>query len=318
VAWAPTHGDDVDVLLRRADVAMYAAKNRREGVVVYQAADDRLTPLHLSTLGDLRRALESPGQLEPHFQPIVELAGGRLTGVEALVRWHHPARGEVMPDDFIPVAEGTSVIHQVTDRVLGLALASRQQWAAQGVEIELAVNVSARALLDVSFSRRLAEAIDGSGAAAGALRLEITESTLLADPARAVDTMHEVRDLGVSLSIDDFGTGYSSMNYLRTLPLDEIKIDRSFVMDMVRSSRDAAVVHSVVDLAHSLGLRVVAEGVEDQEVLDALARAGCDMAQGFHVARPMPAAALLSWAQQRPGLRLAPPPVDSTAHGVAS
>jgi diguanylate cyclase (GGDEF)-like protein len=316
LAWAPTHGDDIDVLLRRADVAMYAAKSRREGVVVYQEEDDRLTPLHLTILGDLRRALDSPGQLEPHFQPIVELDGGRLTSVEALVRWHHPVRGAVPPDEFIPVAEGTSVIHQVTDRVLQLALGSLREWTARGLEIDMAVNISARALLDVSFGERLTRLLEHSGALANTLRLEITESTLLSDPARAVVTMHQLRDLGVRLSIDDFGTGYSSMSHLKTLPLDEIKIDRSFVIDMVRSARDAAVVHSVVNLAHSLGLRVVAEGVEDQQILEALVVAGCDMAQGFHIGRPMTGQAFFAWAEQRRGLRFGP--VAADPRGVAS
>jgi diguanylate cyclase (GGDEF)-like protein len=310
LAWAPEHGDDVDLLLRRADVAMYAAKNRREGVVVYREADDRLTPLHLTTLGDLRRALDAPGQLVPYFQPIVELAGGswswgegRLTGVEALVRWHHPVRGTVLPDEFIPVAEGTTVIHQITDRVLELALAALREWRLHGLQIELAVNISARVLLDDTFSQRLSLLLDRGGADPGALRLEITESTLLNDPARAAVTMHRLRDLGVRLSIDDFGTGYSSMSHLKTLPLDEIKIDRSFVTDMVRSARDAAVVQSIVDLAHSLGLRVVAEGVEDEQIMHALAGAGCDMAQGFHIGQPMPGPQLLEWAGRHGALR---------------
>jgi len=268
-----------------------------------------LTPLHLSTLGDLRRALDARGQLEPYFQPIIELGegvrNGRLSGVEALVRWHHPVRGTVNPDEFIPIAEQTSVIHQVTDRVLERALASLRAWTAAGLRIGLAVNISAPVLLDATFHHRLSSLVAESGTDAGALRLEITESALLSDPARAVATMHRLRDLGVRLSIDDFGTGYSSMSYLRTLPLDEVKIDRSFVLDMVRSRRDTAVVQSVVDLAHSLGLRVVAEGVEDQPTLEALAELGCDLAQGFHIGRPMTGPALLDWAQHRPGPRTA-------------
>jgi len=320
LAWAPTHGDDPDVLLRRADVAMYAAKTRHEGVVVYHESDDRLTPLHLSTLGDLRRALDGTGQLEPHFQPIVALGGGlrggRLVGVEALVRWHHPVRGTVHPDEFIPIAEQTSVIHQVTDRVLERSLESLRAWTAAGQRLSLAVNISAPVLLDATFHHRLSTLLDATGADPGALRLEITESALLSDPARAVATMHRLRDLGVRLSIDDFGTGYSSMSYLRTLPLDEIKIDRSFVLDMVRSHRDAAVVQSVVDLAHSLGLRVVAEGVEDQATLEALAEIGCDLAQGFHIGRPMTGPQLLDWAEQRPTPRPAPRPPQQ--RGMAS
>jgi diguanylate cyclase (GGDEF)-like protein len=313
VAWAPNHGDDVDTLLRRADVAMYAAKNRREGVVVYSDADDRLTPVHLTTLGDLRRALDSEGQLVTHFQPIIQLAGGELASVEALVRWHHPRRGLVPPDDFIPLAEGTSVIHQITDHVLNLSLVSLREWLERGLDIRLAVNLSARTLLDVSFSQRLASLLDRNTVVADRLRLEITESTLLADPTRAIATMHRLRELGLRLSIDDFGTGYSSMNYLKSLPVDEIKIDRTFVTDMLRSARDGAVVHSVVDLAHSLGLHVVAEGVEDEATLHALASVGCDLAQGFHVGRPMTSVALFAWAEQRHDLR---PRSGATAAGT--
>jgi diguanylate cyclase (GGDEF)-like protein len=309
LAWAPTHGDDADVLLRRADVAMYAAKARHEGVVVYHQSDDRLTPLHLSTLGDLRRALDAQGQLEPWFQPIVELSdgvrGGCLSGVEALVRWHHPVRGTVGPDEFIPIAEQTSVIHQVTDRVLQRSLESQRTWTAAGHQIGLAVNISAPVLLEATFTHRLSAMLARNGIGPESLRLEITETALLSDPARATATMHRLRDLGVRMSIDDFGTGYSSMSYLRTLPLDEIKIDRSFVLDMVRSHRDAAVVQSVVDLAHSLGLRVVAEGVEDQATLEALADIGCDLAQGFHIGHPMTASDLLGWAERRPVPRTA-------------
>jgi diguanylate cyclase (GGDEF)-like protein len=301
VAWAPGHGDDVDDvddLLRCADVAMYAAKSRQEGVVVYQASDDHLTPVHLATLGDLRRALDSAGQLVPLFQPIIDLATDRLVGVEALVRWNHPSRGLVVPDDFIPLAERTAVIHQITDHVLDQALASLHGWLAQGLDIRLAVNLSARTLLDVSLTQRLESLLTCHGVPPDRLRLEITESTLVADPTRAIATMHRLNELGVRLSIDDFGTGYSSMSYLKSLPVDEIKIDRSFVTDMVRSPRDSAMVRSVIDLAHTLRLRVVAEGVEDGPTLDALAFIGCDLAQGFHVSRPMQAEALVPWAEQ--------------------
>jgi diguanylate cyclase (GGDEF)-like protein len=303
LAWSPVHGDDVDALLRRADVAMYAAKHRREGIVVYTDADDRLTPVHLTTLGDLRRAVETEGQLITHFQPIIQLTDGQLASVEALVRWQHPVRGLVPPDDFIPVAEGTSVIHQITDHVLQLALGSLRHWQGRGLGLQLAVNLSARTLLDVSFSQRLVSLLERNEIDPCSLRLEITESTLLADPTRAIATMHRLRDLGLRLSIDDFGTGYSSMSYLRSLPVDEIKIDRSFVTDMLRSARDGAVVHSVVDLAHSLGLHVVAEGVEDEATLQALAQVGCDLAQGFHVGRPMTATALFDWAARRGDVR---------------
>jgi diguanylate cyclase (GGDEF)-like protein len=299
VAWAPTHGGGVDHLLRCADVAMYAAKTRRDGVMVYQESDDRLTTLHLATLGDLRRALDSHGQLWTQFQPIIDLTSSRLVGIEALLRWNHPSRGLVPPDEFIPVAEGTAVIHQITDHVLHLALAALHGWAEHGLDLRLSVNLSTRTLLDSSLSSRLESLLHTYGVSPDRLCLEITESTLLADPTRAIATMQRLSELGVRMSIDDFGTGYSSMSYLKSLPVDEIKIDRSFVTDMLGSARDEALVHSVVDLAHSLGLQVVAEGVEDEGTLQALGAIGCDLAQGFHLARPMPAGDLMPWLARR-------------------
>ena len=299
VAWSPDHGEDIDVLLREADVAMCAAKERREGIVVYQSADDQLTPSHLATLGDLRRALESEGQLTALFQPIVSVATERLVAVEALVRWQHPSRGQVSPAEFIPLAEETSIIHQITDHVLDLALGSMDRWLARGLDIHLAVNLSTRTLLDVSLIQRLESLLERHGVPPDRLRLEITEGTLLADPTRSIATMHRLKDLGLRLSIDDFGTGYASMSYLKSLPVDELKIDRLFVSDMLRSTRDGAMVNSVIDLAHGLGLHVVAEGVEDQDTLDALCFVGCDLAQGYLVGRPMTADALYEWAAAR-------------------
>jgi diguanylate cyclase (GGDEF)-like protein len=294
VAWSPMHGDDVDTLLRRADGAMYAAKTRREGVVVCDEEDAR-APTHLSTLGDLRRALDSQDQLLAHFQPIVGIASGRPAGVEALLRWDHPSRGRVMPGDFISVAEGTAVIHGLTDHVVGLAFTSLKEWLAQGIDLEMSVNLSTRTLLDTSLSRRMETLLDHHGIDASRIRLEITESALLADPTRAIATMHRLTELGFRLSIDDFGTGYSSMSYLKSLPVDEIKIDRSFVTDMRRSARDYAVVRSVIDLGHSMGLQVVAEGIEDEATFQELAVLGCDLAQGYHLGRPMSSAALVTW-----------------------
>ena len=311
VAWAPDHGEDVDDLLRRATVAMCAAKERREGIVVYRPADDQLTPVHLATLGDLRRALESEEQLSALFQPIVSVASEHLVAVEALLRWNHPSRGPVSPSEFIPLAEGTSVIHQLTDHVLDLALGSLSRWLAQGLDIHLAVNLSTRTLLDVSLTQRLESLLDHHQIDPDRVRLEITEGTLLADPTRSIATMHRLKDLGLRLSIDDFGTGYASMSYLKSLPVDELKIDRTFVADMLRSTRDGAMVNSVIDLAHGLGLHVVAEGVEDQDTLDALCFVGCDLAQGYFVGRPMTAEALFEWAAARGDLdRLPGHPAD--------
>jgi diguanylate cyclase len=297
IAWSPEHGDDVTALLRRADSAMYAAKARKEGVVTYRAEDDQLAPMHLSMLGDLRRALESPGQLQAWFQPIIALSDTRLAGAEALVRWEHPTRGRVHPADFIPMAEGTALIHQLTDHVLDDALASMARWPSASPELRLSVNLSPRNLLDSSLSARVESLLSRHGTDPSRVRLEITESAVLADPARAVATMHRLTALGVGLSIDDFGTGFSSMSHLKNLPVDQIKIDRSFVTDMLRSPQDLVMVRSIIDLAHGLGMHVVAEGVEDSATLGELRRLGCDLAQGYHIGYPVDRATFQALAQ---------------------
>lgn len=297
VSWAPEHGADLEPLQRRADAAMYAAKHRGSGVELYELSEDDSSTEHVSMLGELRRALQGSDQLVTYFQPIMALDGLRTVGAEALLRWRHPARGLIGPDDFIPAAEGTAVIHQLTDRVFDLALAELSVWNRAGLTVDLSVNLSARALLDTSLGRRIEELLDRHDVAAHQLCLEITETTLVDDPARAIATLQRLREMHVRLSIDDFGTGYSSVAYLRNLPVDEIKIDRSFTADMLGSARDSALVRSVIDLAHSLDLRVVAEGVEDQPTLDALVEVGCDLAQGFYLARPMPAEQFVAWSQ---------------------
>ena len=289
IACSPRDGTDIDALLQNADVAMYHAKSARSGIANYADVHDRVTAAHLSVLGDLRRALEDTSQLTVHYQPVVDLAAGCTIGVEALVRWNHPVRGLILPSAFIPVAEGTSLIHQLTDHVLGSALAALVGWTEAGHRIRLSVNLSPRALLDPSVVERIARLLAEHGVPAEQLCLEITEETLLEDPTRAIAALHELKELGVRLSIDDFGTGYSSMSYLKRLPVDEIKIDRGFVTDMLDSAQDHSLVHAVVDLAHRLDLHVVAEGVENEAVLDALRQIGCEMAQGFYLGRPAPA-----------------------------
>jgi len=297
IAWAPDHGEDLETLQRRADAAMYAAKHRRSGVELYEQSDDGLSAENLTMLGDLRRALDQPGQLVTYMQPIVALDGLRTVGAEALVRWRHPVRGMVLPDGFIPLAEGTSVIHPLTDHILDLALAELSKWTRAGLQVDLAVNLSARALLDSSLRRRIEDLLGRHEVPADRLCLEITETTLVDDPARAIATLQRLREMKIRLSIDDFGTGYSSVAYLRNLPVDEIKIDRSFIADMKTSARDSALVRSVIDLAHGLELKVVAEGVEDRATLDALVEVGCDLAQGFYLARPMPASQFIEWSR---------------------
>ncbi len=295
VSWAPADGDDIDLLLQRADVAMYAAKRAHAGVTLYRDVSGEEDATRLTVLGDLRRALDDEDQLEVHFQPIVTAGPGRPVAFEALLRWNHPTRGEVMPGTFIPVAEGTSIIHQLTDVVLDRALAALARWHADGRDVRVAVNLSPRALVDVSLIQRVDALLAAHHVAPDRLCLEITEDTLVEDPTRAIATMHRLTELGVRLSIDDFGTGYSSMSYLKSLPVHGIKIDRTFVTDMLDSVRDGSLVHSVVDLAHRLQLEVVAEGVEDAPTLVALAEAGCDFAQGFHISRPMPEAEVAQW-----------------------
>ncbi len=299
VSWAPDDGEDVDSLLQHADVAMYSAKRTRAGVVLYRDVVEHDDGARLRTLGDLRRALESTSQLEVHFQPIVALRDGPAVAFEALVRWHHPERGLVPPAMFIPVAEETSLIHRLTDVVLDRSLAALARWSGAGLDARVSVNLSPRSLVDSSLPQRVRTALIAHEVDAGLLCLEITEETLVDDPDRAIATMHQLKELGVRLSIDDFGTGYSSMAYLKTLPVDEVKIDRTFVMDMATSPRDASLVLSVVDLAHRLDLTVVGEGVEDAETLEALGATGCDLAQGYHLARPMPESDVLAWCRDR-------------------
>ena len=292
IALAPNHGGDADTLLRCADVAMYTAKQDKLGISCYDATADHNTPARLGLLGELRRALEAGDQLVLHYQPKVDITTGRLVGVEALVRWQHPERGLVPPGEFIPVAEGTGLIHALTDHVIDEALRQSRCWSDAGEDIQVAVNVSTRCLLDLTLPGRVTALLERHGVPARLLRIEITEDTLMADPARALVVLNELNEIGVRISVDDFGTGYSSMTYLKSLPVDELKVDRSFVLDMQREATTNILVRSVVDLGHNLGLSVVAEGVEEHATLSTLQQLGCDIAQGFYLARPMPPEAL--------------------------
>jgi diguanylate cyclase (GGDEF)-like protein len=292
----PGLGMDV---MRRADIAMYVAKGEGGGVVEYRPEDDPQAADRLALLADLRHALRTGEQLELAVQPQVDVASGELRAVEALVRWHHPQRGVVPPDAFVSLAERSGLIAALTQRVLDLALQARAAWSAAGLEINIAVNLSASNLLDASFPTEVERLLAQHGAGGDMLCLELTETMLLADEGRAADVLEHLSRFGVELSIDDFGTGHSSLTRLRDLPLDELKVDRSFVAAMHADAEAAAIVRSTVHLAHELGLRVVAEGVELPEHLEALEAAGCDLAQGYLLARPMPAADLLAWAAER-------------------
>jgi diguanylate cyclase (GGDEF)-like protein len=298
IALSPQHGDDVEVLMRRADVAMYIAKGEQTGIEVYDLARDPNSPTRLGTVTALREALDL-GQLELHYQPKVNLVDGTVVGVEALVRWRHPERGLIPPDDFIPLAERTGLVHRITAFVVKEALDQVEEWWKQGVQIPVAVNVSMRDLQETDLAGLVTAELDAHHLPPSALVLELTESVLAQDPGRAVATLRELADLGVLSSLDDFGTGYSSLLLLERLPVAEIKIDRSFVRRLDEAGADPAMVRSIVGFAHGLGLSVVAEGVETSLAWKVLRDMDCDVAQGYRVARPMPADQATQWLVER-------------------
>jgi len=291
--------DDTASLLRHADIAMYTAKEHRLGYTRFNPGQAHETANRLTLLSDLRRALDAD-EIELHYQPKVSVRSGEVIGAEALARWRHPVRGLVAPNDFIPVLEGTSLVHRFTARVIDQALAQARRWLDEGHRVPVAVNASTRCLLDRSFPDVVAGALRRAGVPGDLLCVEITENTVMADPDRAIDVLRRIRELGVSTAIDDFGTGYSSMAYLKILPVDEIKVDRSFVRDMATDHSNYVLVESAVDLGHNLGLKVVAEGVEDDPTVSALDGLGCDVAQGYHYARPLPADDFAAYLDRKP------------------
>jgi diguanylate cyclase (GGDEF)-like protein len=307
VAVYPQHGEDFVTLMRHADVAMYDAKYRGDAIAVYAPESDHNSPARLGLLADLRRALETPGAQEIafYYQPQVELRTGDVIGVEALLRWHHPQRGMVNPEELIRIAEHSAVMRLLTLRVIDDVVAQLARWEADGLRLRAAINVSVRDLHTGEIVERLAERLRQHDLGPDRIQLEITEGALMADPRRVLTTLQLLDRLGVALSLDDFGTGYSSMQHLRRLPLSEVKIDRSFVLGMAGDSDDEAIVRSIIELSGALGLRVVAEGVEDERTYRLLARMGCDVAQGWYYARPMPADELAFWlSRYRPPQRL--------------
>lgn len=297
VAVYPDHALDAEGLLRRADVAMYQAKRDRTGVEVYESKRDSNTPDRLGLLGDLRRALDA-GDVELHYQPKVRF-DGQVAGLEALVRWVHPERGRVPPDEFIAIAESSGLMPHLTEYVLETALAQVARWRAQGLFVPVAVNVSPRDVHTPGFAGGVAARLARHGVPASALQLEITEHVLLEDPQRAADTLAGLTAHGVKMSLDDFGTGYSSLVHLRRLPVSELKIDRSFVARLALDHEDGEIVRCTIDLAHSLGLVVVAEGVEDDETWERLRDLRCDAVQGWLVAAAMPPQETTAWLRAR-------------------
>ncbi|HEY8284572.1 MAG TPA: GGDEF domain-containing phosphodiesterase, partial [Chloroflexota bacterium] len=298
ITLAPDHGQDAITLLRRADVAMYTAKRGATGYALYTTEQDQYSPDRLGLTGELRQAIEQD-RLCLHYQPKVDLKTGHLDGVEALVRWPHPDRGLLPPDQFIPLAEHTGLIAPLSRWVLGTALRQCRAWRDEGLEIRVAVNLSARLLQDEHLIETVSDLLQAHGVPPNDLELEITESAVMADPARALGLLHRLHMMGVRLSIDDFGTGYSSLAYLNRLPVDEVKIDKSFILGL-RTDDAATITRSIIDLGHNLGLVVVAEGVEDQVAYERLGGMGCDLAQGYYLSRPIPAADLTAWARSLP------------------
>ena len=298
IAQLPTHGSDADTLLRCADVAMYVAKRAGQGISVYVAEHDQHTPNRLGLVGELSAAIDA-GELRLAFQPLIDCRLGRPVGVEALVRWPHPRYGPIPPDQFVPLAEQTGLIRRLSRWVLEAALRQQHDWRRLGLEVPVAVNLSMRDLHDYSLAEVVAGLLAQFGVRAGGLRVEITESSLMSDPQRALQTLVRLREMGVHVSIDDFGTGYSSLAYLKQLPVEELKIDRSFVRDLAVDSSDLAIVRSTIDLAHHLGLSVVAEGVEDEPTLELLRTVGCETAQGYLFSRPLSGTQMTRWLVER-------------------
>ncbi|WP_107054546.1 bifunctional diguanylate cyclase/phosphodiesterase [Streptomyces sp. NRRL S-350] len=301
----PQHAQDAESLLRRADVAMGHAQRGCSGVAQYDETQDADTPYRIGLLGDLRRALET-GEVQLHYQPKVAF-DGRVVGLEALLRWERPGQGKVSPDEFVGLAESSGLMPRLTDYVLEAAVGQLACWREQGLQVQVAVNVSPRDVLNPGFAQRVAGHLVRHQVPAHALQLEITERLLLDDSRRAADTLAELRGYGVGMSLDDFGTGHSSLVRLRSLPVGELKIDRSFVSRMVIDDHDAAVVRCSVELAHSLGLTVVAEGVEDDETWERLHCMGVDAVQGWLVSAALPAEQATAWLRVH---RTGAPPVE--------
>ena len=293
----PTHGSNSRELLRSADIALGWAANSATGVCAYNLLRDTSGPGSLELMAELRKALESD-QLSLHLQPKISLPDRRLVGCEALLRWVHPRYGSVPPTSFIAVAEKGDLMSRLTLWVAGRALAHSRELRQAGLDISIAINVSAHNMVDAEFPSQLQALIVDSGLGARAITLEITETVLMSDPERAASVIAELAANGLSLDIDDFGTGYSSLSYLRRLPLTSLKIDRAFVMELTANVQDVHIVRSTVGLAHGLGLSVIAEGVEDEATLTLLGELGCDMAQGYEISRPQTVAEFILWARR--------------------
>ena len=298
IAFYPDHAEDADTLLRHADVAMYAAKEAGTGFEIYDELIDRHKPELVKLISQVRPAIDD-GQFRMYLQPKIGLSDGRVAGAEALIRWHHPTLGRLSPADFIPMVEKTVLLQPLTHWALSDVLRTWRRWSDEGIRIPVAVNVSPRTLLDQDLPEVVDQLLERWGVPARFLRLELTESFLVADSGRSDAVLNGLARVGVGLSIDDFGTGFSSLSYLKRLPIEEIKIDRSFVSNMLERVEDFTIVRATVELGRNLGLRVVAEGVQDRETFDRLGDFGCDEAQGFYIARPLEPEEFWRWLSTR-------------------
>jgi len=294
IALYPEHGGQVNALTRTADVAMYKAKEHRGGFEFYTPEDNQADARRLTLIGELRRAIQR-GELVFYYQPKVELATGRIGGVEALARWEHPTQGLLPPSEFVPLAERSSLLRPVTLYLMDLALKHASAWRSKGFDHSVAVNLATQNLLDRQLPSDLHRLLSSWRLPSGSLEFEITESTIMSDTRRALAILTKLSQMGVALSVDDFGTGYSSLAYLKQLPVSAIKIDKSFVMTMEQDEDNATIVQSTIDLGHNLGLKVVAEGIESEQTYGRLAALGCDYAQGYFLSKPIPFDKMTTW-----------------------
>ncbi len=298
IALFPLQADDAETLLRRADVAMHVAKENGGGYEVYQESFDQANPQRFTLIAQVRPAIEA-GEFVMFYQPKVRLIDGTVAGAEALIRWEHPSLGLVPPDEFIPLVEKTVLLQPLTHYVASSVLQQWRTWADHGIRLPVSINVSPRSLLDKDLPDQIEALLRNWDVPPAFLRIELTEGFLMGDSGRSIAVLDALANVGVGLSIDDFGTGYSSLSSLKRLPIEEIKVDRSFVMQMHVDANDFMIVRAAVDLGRNLGLRVVAEGVEDRATFDRLADFGCDEAQGYYISKPVAADEFTRWLSAR-------------------
>lgn len=308
----PEDGPSADMLIQHADVAMYLAKENGSGYAFYDASEDQYTTQRLSMLCNLRDAMDNR-QIMLHYQPIIDMQHGKVWGVEALARWQHPELGLVMPDEFIPLAVQSNLMRPLSQYILRNALQQMAEWQQEGLDLRMSVNLSIHDIQDALLPEKLRELIERYRINPARLMLEITENSVMTDSRGVRVVIEQLHEMGVSLSIDDFGTGYSSLAYLKQIPADEIKIDKSFVRDMSRDDNDAVIVRTTIELAHNMGRRVIAEGVEAQDAYDLLEILRCDLAQGYYICRPVSAADFRRWLAQEPVTGLLAACADSPA-----